>query len=116
MPPIWQETHGRNQLIGIKGRLDHDLTAPLDYLLRTLMEQGQSQLVVDLTAVTYINSGGLRVLVSARRRAQEIGGSLTLLGLSPRLLEIFQMVGFDTLFPIYPTRQAWEAQQDRDER
>ena len=56
-----------------------------------------------MTEATYINSGGLRCLVSAWRRTREQGGDLVLCGLNSRLEEIFSLVGFDRVFHIYAT-------------
>ena len=50
----------------------------------------------------YIASSGLKVLVSAWRRAHDRQGDVVLSGLQPRIVEIFEMVGFDMLFQIFP--------------
>ena len=53
------------------------------------------------------------MLVSAWRRAREGGGDLVLSGMQPRLVEIFEMVGFDMLFGIYPDLDAALAARSR---
>jgi anti-sigma B factor antagonist len=110
---IWQEPLGAPTaeekpiwLVGARGRLDQTLTPQLEQNLLDLLNEGHSRLLVDLTEVEYINSGGLRCLVSAWRRARQQEGSLSLCGLNPRLSEIFDMVGFDKVFDIYPTCEA----------
>jgi anti-sigma B factor antagonist len=110
---IWQEPLGATTaeekpiwLVGARGRLDQTLTPQLEQNLLDLLNEGHSRLLVDLTEVEYINSGGLRCLVSAWRRARQQEGSLSLCGLNPRLSEIFDMVGFDKVFDIYPTCEA----------
>lgn len=92
-PDIW--------LIGLKGRLDQGQTPQLEAKLAQMLdEDGRSRLVIDLSQVTYINSGGLRCLVSGWRKARQQDGNLVLCGLSSRLLEIFTMVGFNKVFQI----------------
>ena len=66
-------------------------------LRRIVAECGGSEVV------TYINSGGLRCLVSSWRKARQQSGDLILCGLSSRLHEIFAMVGFDKVFQITTT-------------
>lgn len=107
---IWQRKLGKAAdgsvdlwLVGIRGRLDHSLTPKLESQLSTLLDDGHNRLIVDLTEVEYINSGGLRCLVSAWRNARQQKGDLTLCGLNARLSETFAMVGFDKVFQIYPT-------------
>ncbi len=110
--PLQTERMGSNAwLITVQGRLDQQLSPQLDALLGEFLTAGRVQVVVDLAGVEYINSGGLRSLVSAWRRARISGGDVVLAGLSPRLLDIFQMVGFDRVFAIYAdpssAREAW---------
>ncbi|MFQ5421945.1 MAG: STAS domain-containing protein, partial [Anaerolineae bacterium] len=70
-----------------------------------------NRLIVDLADTSYINSGGLRCLVTVWRQARQKEGNLVLCGLSPRIQEIFTMVGFDKVFQIYTNpesaQQAW---------
>jgi anti-sigma B factor antagonist len=103
MMSVWHEKLPTSDtwLVGVNGRLDQGLIPQLEDTLNELLEDGINQLLVDLTQTTYINSGGLRCLVSAWRRAKATEGSLTLCGLNPRLQEIFAMVGFDKVFVIY---------------
>lgn len=100
---VWQEKlpHSDTWLIGVNGRLDQGLNPKLEETLNELLDSGHYNLVVDLTHTSYINSGGLRCLVSAWRRAKSSQGSLALCGLNTRLQEIFAMVGFDKVFTIH---------------
>ncbi len=99
---VWQEKLNASVwLIGVNGRLDQALNPKLEETLNELLDNGHYHLVVDLTHTTYINSGGLRCLVSAWRRAKASQGSLALCGLNDRLQEIFAMVGFDKVFEIH---------------
>ena len=111
---IWQETLPDNScIVGARGRLDQNLNPQLAATLNDLLEEGHSQIIVDLSEATYINSGGLRALVGALRRARQQGGELVVCGLNPRLQEIFTLVGFDQVFRIIEdcadARRAFEA-------
>ena len=99
---IWQRQVTQDiWLIGLEGRLDQSQTAHLEAELgRQLDDNGRCHLIIDLSQVTYINSGGLRCLVGGWRKARQQGGDLVLCGLSNRLQEIFIMVGFDKVFQI----------------
>ena len=63
---------------------------------------GHIRLVIDLANVTYISSSGLRALLRARRQAQAGGGDVALCDMSARVTEVFDMIGFNNLFRIYP--------------
>ena len=96
-------------LVDVSGRLDQSQTDILQNLLRNLIDDGHIQLIVDLTEVSYVNSGGLRCLVTGWREANKLGGQLILCGLNSRISQVFSTVGFDKVFQIYSTRE--EAQQ-----
>jgi anti-anti-sigma factor len=85
------------------GRLDSTTAHSLEVALTTQLDTDRARLVVDMTRVSYISSSGLKVLVSAWRRAQKMGGTIILVGLSPRVQEIFDISGFNTLFTTVET-------------
>ena len=104
---IWQEEAANDVwVVGVNGRLDQTLNPTLEQTLTTLLDEGHAWLVIDMSQTNYINSGGLRTLVTGWRQARQQEGNLVLCGLNGRLQEIFGMVGFDQLFQIYPSRQA----------
>jgi anti-sigma B factor antagonist len=104
---IWQQQLLHDVwVVGVRGRLDQSLNMQLEENLTGLLDGGRNHLIVDLGEVSYINSGGLRCLVSAWRKARQQSGNLVLCGLNARLQEIFSMVGFDKVFQIYPTCEA----------
>ncbi len=88
------------------GRLDSNSSARLEKSLSIQLQQSTTWLLVDMSSVEYIASSGLKVLVSAWRRARDAGGDVVLAGMQPRIVEIFEMVGFDMLFQIYPDLHA----------
>lgn len=92
-------------LVGVHGRLDQRVTPSLEQTLLDEIQAGHIQLLIDLSQVNYINSGGLRCLVTAWRQARAKGGNVSLFGLNSRLSEIFSVAGFDQVFQIFPDQQ-----------
>lgn len=103
-----QEAHlpGDMVEISVDGRLDHHQAPYLEELLSAHLDAGHRLYLIDLSGVSFINSGGLRTLVTAWRRAREQEGNLVLFGLGPRIVNVFSMVGFDKVFTIVPDREA----------
>ncbi len=97
-----QVLDAQSAIITPSGRLDSSTSPQLQQTLTDQLGQGHTWLVVDMPLVEYIASSGLKVLVSAWRRARERDGDVVLSGLQPRIVEIFEMVGFDMLFEIHP--------------
>jgi anti-anti-sigma factor len=60
-------------------------------------------LALDLTAVGFVASAGLRVIVSVAKQAQARGGALAVFGLSTPVNETFEISGFGRLIVIAGT-------------
>lgn len=90
--------------VTVEGRLDAATVPTLEQTLQRLLFDGQAKLVVDMGGVNYISSSGLRTLLTARRQARSRGGDVHLCCLHPRVKEIFEMVGFMSVFGVYASR------------
>ena len=84
--------------IEIVGRLD-TVTAPaLDKMINEELE-GITALTLDMNALEYISSAGLRVLLSAQKKMQKTG-SMKLIGVSEAVMEVLEMTGFADILSI----------------
>ncbi len=85
-------------IIEVAGRLD-TITAPT--LDKTINEDvaDAKNLVLDLKALEYISSAGLRVLLSAQKKMQKIG-SMTVKNVCPEVMDVFEMTGFADILTI----------------
>lgn len=71
----------------------------------TLREQDLKSVIVDLSGVPYMDSAGLGVLLSHFAHSQRHGTRYALVGITPRVLTVFEITHTDTLLPIYPTQE-----------
>ena len=90
-------------VLHLSGRLDSANSRQLDATLHEQIKANYVNLVLDLANVTYISSSGLKSMVTCWRQLQKRDGKIILVGLSARVFEIFEISGFDTLFPVAPT-------------
>ena len=93
-------------MVHLGGEIDV-YTAPL--VREKLDEQihaGRTDLVVDLSDVTFLDSTGLGVLVGRLKLARTRGGSLRLVGTADRVLKVFSITGLDKVFEIHDTLDA----------
>jgi anti-anti-sigma factor len=97
------EAAGGVWVVAPQGRLDAAHAPQLEETLTGLLNRGCDRLIVDMEGVQYISSRGLKVLLSAWRAAGDAGGDLVLCSLVPRVLVIFEMVGFTQVFDFYGT-------------
>lgn len=61
------------------------------------------QLIVDLSGVEFCDSTGVNVLLAAMRRANEQGGTLTLIHPQPAVRKVLGITGLDSVFPVRDT-------------
>jgi len=64
---------------------------------------GESKVVIDLSAVTFIDSSGLGVLLTALKAARGAGGDVRLTGLTPPVRTIFELTRLFQVFSTFPT-------------
>lgn len=101
---VRKEELGRVDLIHVVGRVDGFSAPQLDEALLESIKQKRYRIVVDFTETDFLASAALRALLKARQATHDRRrrGDVRLAGLSPRLLEAVQLVGFNTLFQIFP--------------
>jgi len=96
-------------LVCAEGEADFGTSPALDAELKAPLADPRPRLLLDLSALTYISSAGLRVLLRARQRACEAGGWLRLFGLQPGVTKVFEEAMLAEIFPIFASREAAEA-------
>jgi anti-sigma B factor antagonist/stage II sporulation protein AA (anti-sigma F factor antagonist) len=99
---------GDVQVIRLIGRLDSANSPELERALREQLDAGCARLLLDLSALDYISSAGLRVVLLAGKalRTRQPVGRLALAGVRGMVREVFEMSGFLALFPVFDTPEA----------
>jgi anti-anti-sigma factor len=95
------------------GRIDHRSAAELEAALTPLLAEAsarQGPLVLDFTAVDYISSVGLRVLMIAARQMRTAQARLSVAALQSVVAEIFSISRFDKVLAVSPSLEAALAQ------
>ncbi len=90
-------------LVRLEGRLDAsgaDTAEP--YLSEA--GSGASRLLVDLSAVPFIASAGIRILLATAKAMSRHGAELHLVSPSPMVRDILITAGIDMLLPIHEDR------------
>ena len=88
------------------GRIDNSTTDALRADLNTNLaacRNGGDRLVLDFSAVDYISSVGLRVLMLAAKKAREQDGTIVVAALQPVVREIFEISRFNLVFRCFGT-------------
>ena len=85
------------------GELDHDSRRILHRRAGEVLDTGGIRLVIDLTGVTFCDSGGLSLFVELQRRAEAAGGWTRLAGAQGMVLSVLKATNLDRMFVLYDT-------------
>lgn len=102
---IKEERHGTVQIVTIDDHLDTVAATAFETRLLGLIDQGERHIVIDCAPLRYVNSAGLKVLLIATKRLEPLGGQLVVCALAPNVRMVFEMVGFNRIMKIAPTRE-----------
>ena len=95
---IEKMAEGNKLTITLTGRLDTTTAPKLETELKQNIS-GVEELVLDLAALEYLSSAGLRVLLSAQK-VMNRQGSMVVKNVNETIMEIFEVTGFVDLLTI----------------
>ena len=85
-------------ILEVTGRLDTITASALEKTINENLE-GVKNLVLDLKSLEYISSAGLRVLLSAQKKMEQIG-SMKVINVCELVMEVFEITGFADILSI----------------
>ena len=91
-------------VIALSGEVDLYTAPEFKQQLLDVIAQGGTNVVVDLSDTTFIDSTTLGVLVGGVKRLRPEGGRLSLVCNDRNITKIFEITGLDKVFPIHETR------------
>ncbi|MFM2186206.1 MAG: anti-anti-sigma regulatory factor [Pseudomonadota bacterium] len=83
-----------------RGRIDSANAAAAESEVLALLERGGPSIILDLSALEYASSAGLRVLLVAAKTARSRGGKALIVAPRPAVLDVLRMSGFDKIIPL----------------
>ena len=84
---------GQEGELVLEGRLD-TLTAPEADEVFNQMAERFEKIVLNMAALEYVSSAGLRTLKRLHMAMKKKGGSLVLINVRKMVMEVFEMTGF----------------------
>ena len=95
---ITKNTNASELTVSLTGRLDTTTAPELEKELKASLD-GVSALTIDMAALEYISSAGLRVLLSAQK-AMNQQGEMKVVHVGDTIMEIFEVTGFSDILTI----------------
>ena len=94
----------RCMLLRLGGRLDGEASHDFDEAMQSALQAGYYNLVLNLSAVDYMSSASLRVLINTAKECRRFNrGDVRLAEISERVEQVLDLAGLDQLFQIFDT-------------
>jgi len=84
-------------LLRVKGHLDSSSAQDLEGILESIYEYGYRKVVVELSDVSYISSGGWGIFTGRVKSLREGKGDVVLVGMSSEVYDIYELLGFQEI-------------------
>lgn len=89
-------------VVKILGDVDIFTSSRLDECLRRQVDDGNTEITVDLEDCSYMDSEGMKILIRTRRSIGE-DGQVVICGASGVVARAFELLGLDQLFEFIPS-------------
>lgn len=101
-------------VLTLKGRLDAEGALLLNPYIDRITADDENHLIIDMSSVPYLSSGGIRALHGAYKIRKSNKGEVMLAGTGEFSRKVLEVSGFDRIFPQFTTvEQAVRSLRDR---
>jgi anti-sigma B factor antagonist len=94
-----RDTH----VVAVTGEIDLFTAPEFKQRVSAPIDAGRQNVVVDLSATTFIDSSSLGVLIGAHRRLKLRGGTLVVVCDNEAIVKTFRITGLDGVFTLVPS-------------
>lgn len=96
------KTDKNTLLVVPEGELDHHLAAGLRREIDTTLDAETRNLIFDFSALTFMDSSGIGMIMGRYKKVQAIGGKLIIAAPRPQVRRIIEMSGLLSIIRIEP--------------
>jgi anti-sigma B factor antagonist len=100
---VSRSTSGDLTILSLSGFLDAHTAPEFEKAIQQEFDAGNIRLIADCGGLTYISSAGLGVFMSFIEDIRGAGGDLKICNLTPKVAQVFEILGFDSIFEMVPT-------------
>ena len=101
-----KESQKQTGILALEGDIDLHRSPEVKETIEPLIAQKVPRILVDFSAVTYIDSSGLATMIETLQRIQSYGGKFGLFGLRESVRTVFEIARLDQIFRLYPDEAA----------
>ncbi len=92
---------GNVEIVSFSGSLDASVATQARKELKEVFDGGKNLVVIDLGEVSFVDSSGLSVLVTALKTARGAGGDVVLSRLSPPVRSILELTRLHRVLEVF---------------
>lgn len=100
---ISTQQFGEKVLFSLSGILDINTVPVFRQAINELLRNGQTKIIINCAALTFIDSAGLEAIIGAQLTARKIKGNISLAEISKALDRIFLITKMNRAFQIFST-------------
>lgn len=89
-------------VVKVTGEIDVSTAPEFKSVINKAVIACATDLIVDLTDVSYMDSSGFGTLLGATKRIRPRGGTVTLVGCNPAIERMLKITRLDTIFGMFP--------------
>ncbi len=93
------------EVLDLQGELDAHTASQLEDVLKSLINKNKSNIIVNFKDLDYIASAGLGVFMAYIEDVRSIGGDIKLTNMNEKVYNVFDLLGFPTLYDIFEDEQ-----------
>lgn len=98
------ESAAQAQIVSLQGQINSTNAATTEAEILALVTAERKNLLLDFSALDYISSAGLRLVLVVAKRLKQEGGQLVLCGMQSHIREVFDISGFLAILNVADTR------------
>ncbi len=100
---VKKRSHNNVVILEIFGELDAHTAPRLEEELQKLIQEDSVQIIINGSGLEYISSAGLGVFMAYIEDIRSQGGDIKITQLKPKVYNVFDLLGFPTLYDILDT-------------
>ena len=94
------------RVLDLVGELDAHTATELEAAFQKCLDDGRVRLIASGARLQYISSAGLGVFMAYVEQVRQGGGDIKIAALQERVYDVFDLLGFGTLFDLVETEHA----------
>lgn len=98
----YHETDGELLVISADGGLNGDTANQFVSEIERLVDGGLRKIIVDCSALNFISSAGLAVLMRLHKHMKPLGGHVKIAGVKGTIVQVLEVTHLSKVFEIYP--------------